>query len=134
MMAILERLNEMKMFPQLCLGLVLGSLVWMGGNSSAVAMTTFVDAVPPNAAQSPDYRVPATLTLVRTSGVSDLGGRARPIKLQDGNTRSEGIKTRLWIVDSATGQVLSQYAIENERSNGNSSTKRSQVAASQASL
>jgi hypothetical protein len=107
----LERWNEMKTFSQTCLGLVLVALVGMGWNSSAEAATTLVDAITPYSSQSPNSRVPERLTLIRMSGVSDLGGRALRINSQDGNTRSEGNKTRLWVIDSTTGQILSQYVL-----------------------
>jgi hypothetical protein len=108
----LERWNEMKTFSQTCLALALVSLVGMGWNSSAEAATTLVDAVTPYSPQSPDSRVPERLTLIRMSGVSDLGGRALRINSQDENSRSDGNKTRLWVLDSTTGQILSQYVLD----------------------
>jgi hypothetical protein len=108
----LERWNEMKTFSQTCLGLVLVSLVGMGWNSSAEAATTLADAATLYSSQSPNNRVPEGLTLIRMSGVSDLGDRALRINSQDGNSQSEGNKTRLWVLDSTTGQILSQYVLD----------------------
>ena len=102
----------MKTFWQINLDLTALSAAYVGSNSPSLAVELPVDAVPLSSAQPRADRAPLSLTLIRLGEVSDLTIDARWPKPKNGRSPTVGDTNKLWVIDSTTGQLVSQYELE----------------------
>ena len=107
----------MKIFWHMGVALTALILVYVGSNSPTLAVGAANEAVPHSSAPPREDRVPQTLTLIRMGAVSDLKVVARRSGQKNShtpanNSQSGGDTNKLWVVDTVTGQIVSQYELE----------------------